>query len=83
MEVRMRLDIAALPKPFQVETLGSRDWDLSTGILRWNTRLPSSKESHKSAVESGIDKIGHVPRHTTKASVPSPSLSSVPGSVAL
>ena len=83
VEVRMRLDIAALPKPFQVETLGSRDWDLSTGILRWNTRLPSSKESHKSAVESSIDKIGHVPRHTTKASVPSPSLSSVSGSVAL
>jgi hypothetical protein len=83
VEVRMRLDIAALPKPFQVETLGSRDWDLSTGILRWNTRLPSSKESHKSAVESSIDKTRHVPRHTTKASVPSPGLSSVPRSVAL
>jgi len=83
VEVRMRLDIAALPKPFQVETLGSRDWDLSTGILRWNTRLPSSKESHKSAVESSIDKIRHVPRHTTKAWVPSPGLSSVPRSVAL
>jgi hypothetical protein len=40
VELRMRLDIAALPKPFQVETLGSRDWDLSTGVLRWSITLP-------------------------------------------
>ena len=43
VELRMRLDISALPKPFQVETLGSREWDLSSGILRWNTRLPMPK----------------------------------------
>jgi hypothetical protein len=43
VELRMRLDIAALPKPFQVETLGSREWDLSSGTLRWDTRLPSQK----------------------------------------
>ncbi|MDN5882739.1 MAG: DUF4390 domain-containing protein [Nitrosospira sp.] len=40
VELRMRLDISALPKPFQVETLGSREWDLSTGTLRWDTKLP-------------------------------------------
>ncbi|SEL36618.1 DUF4390 domain-containing protein [Nitrosovibrio tenuis] len=43
VELRMRLDISALPKPFQVETLSSRDWDLSTGILHWTTRLPLPK----------------------------------------
>lgn len=43
VEVRMRLDIAALPKPFQVETLGSREWDLGTGFLRWVTKLPPRK----------------------------------------
>ena len=43
VELRMRLDIAALPKPFQVETLSSKDWDLSTGILQWTTRLPLPK----------------------------------------
>jgi hypothetical protein len=43
VELRMRLDIAALPKPFQMETLGSREWDLSSGTLRWDTRLPSQK----------------------------------------
>ena len=43
VELRMRLDISALPKPFQVETLGSREWDLSTGTLRWSTRLPLPK----------------------------------------
>ncbi|HEX8873028.1 MAG TPA: DUF4390 domain-containing protein [Nitrosospira sp.] len=40
VELRMRLDISALPKPFQVETLSSKEWDLSTGILQWVTRLP-------------------------------------------
>ena len=49
---------SGVAQTFQVETLGSRDWDLSTGMLRWNKRLPSSKESQKSAVESGTDKIG-------------------------
>ena len=43
VELRMRLDISALPKPFQVETLCSREWDLSTGTLRWGTRLPLPK----------------------------------------
>ena len=43
VELRMRLDISALPKPFQVETLGSKEWDLSTGILYWNTKLPTPK----------------------------------------
>ncbi|SCY77394.1 protein of unknown function [Nitrosospira sp. Nl5] len=43
VEMRMRLDISALPKPFQVETLGSREWDLSSGILQWATRLPLQK----------------------------------------
>jgi len=46
VELRMRLDIAALPKPFQVETLGgSKEWDLSSGILRWNTILPPQRHS--------------------------------------
>ncbi len=43
VELRMWLDISALPKPFQVETLGSRGWDLSSGILRWSTKLPLPK----------------------------------------
>ncbi len=43
VELRMRLDISALPKPFQVETLGSREWDLGTGTLRWGTKLPLPK----------------------------------------
>lgn len=43
VEIRMRLDISALPKPFQVETLGSREWDLSSGTLQWITKLPLQK----------------------------------------
>lgn len=42
-ELRMRLDISALPKPFQVEALGSREWDLSSGTLHWNVRLPAQR----------------------------------------
>ncbi|WP_235001280.1 DUF4390 domain-containing protein [Nitrosovibrio sp. Nv4] len=46
VELRMRLDISALPKPFQVETLGgSKEWDLSSGILRWSTILPPQKHA--------------------------------------
>lgn len=47
VEVRMRLDIAALPKPFQVETLGTRDWDVGTGMLRWMTQLPLPPPKYK------------------------------------
>ena len=42
VELRMRLDISALPKPFQVETLGSKEWDLS-GTLQWSKKLPFQK----------------------------------------
>lgn len=42
VELRIRLDISALPKPFQVETLGSKEWDLS-GTLQWSTKLPLRK----------------------------------------
>jgi hypothetical protein len=33
--LRMRLDITQLPKPFQVNALGSRDWNLASGWYRW------------------------------------------------
>lgn len=33
--LRMRLDITQLPKPFQVNALGSRDWNLSSEWHRW------------------------------------------------
>jgi hypothetical protein len=33
--LRFRLDLGALPKPFQVAALGSRDLDLSTGWANW------------------------------------------------
>lgn len=33
--LRLALDTTQLPKPFQVTTLASRDWNLSTDWLRW------------------------------------------------
>ena len=34
--VRMRLDVKQLPKPLQVEALGSKDWDLASDWQRVN-----------------------------------------------
>ncbi|QID19648.1 DUF4390 domain-containing protein [Nitrogeniibacter mangrovi] len=33
--VRFRLDTAQLPRPFQVSTLGSHDWQIDTDWMRW------------------------------------------------
>jgi hypothetical protein len=33
--VRMRLDTAQLPKPFQVNAIASRDWTLTSDWHRW------------------------------------------------
>jgi len=33
--LRLRLDTGLLPRPFQVTTIGSRDWNLGTDWLRW------------------------------------------------
>lgn len=38
--LRMRLDVSRLPKPFQVEALSSRDWNLSSGKVQWSVMLP-------------------------------------------
>jgi Domain of unknown function (DUF4390) len=34
--VRLRLDVNALPKPFQVNALASRDWTLQSEAYRWS-----------------------------------------------
>ncbi len=36
VSVRMRLDVAQLPKPFQVNALGSRDWNLASDWFTFN-----------------------------------------------
>jgi hypothetical protein len=33
--VRMRLDVTQLPKPFQINALASRDWNLASPWFRW------------------------------------------------
>jgi len=33
--VRMRLDVSELPKPFQLDAFGSRDWNIDSGWYRW------------------------------------------------
>ena len=36
--VRMRLDVSQLPKPFQLNALASRDWNLSSEWHRWTVK---------------------------------------------
>jgi hypothetical protein len=36
--VRMRLDVSQLPKPFQLNALASRDWNLSSDWHRWSVK---------------------------------------------
>ena len=36
--VRMRLDTSQLPKPFQINALASRDWNLSSAWFRWTLK---------------------------------------------
>lgn len=38
--VRLRLDTTQLPKPFQINALGSRDWNIGTDWYRWTVVIP-------------------------------------------
>ena len=42
--VRVWLDLTRMPKPFQVETIGSSQWDLSSDKLEWHMKLPTPEE---------------------------------------
>lgn len=35
---RLRLDVSQLPKPFQLDALGSSDWDVDSGWYRWELK---------------------------------------------
>ena len=39
--LRLRLDIAQLPKPFQITSLGNKDWSLSSDWKTWPVTLPA------------------------------------------
>ncbi len=36
--IHMRLDVSQLPKPFQINALASRDWNLSSESFRWTLK---------------------------------------------
>ncbi len=42
--LRFRLDITQLPKPFQINAVGSRDWHLSSDWSTWDIKLPPVEE---------------------------------------
>ena len=37
-QLRMRLDTSKLPKPFQIDAIGSDEWDVSSSWFRWTIR---------------------------------------------
>lgn len=39
--LRLRLDIAQLPRPFQITALGNKDWNLSSAWKIWQATLPA------------------------------------------
>ncbi|SER38815.1 protein of unknown function [Nitrosomonas sp. Nm51] len=43
--LRLWLDLTRMPKPFQVEALGSSAWNLSSDRLEWQMTLPTSGQS--------------------------------------
>lgn len=44
-EVRMRLDVTQLPKPFQINAVNTRDWNLSSDWKRFNLQVPNELPS--------------------------------------
>jgi hypothetical protein len=42
--LRLWLDLTRMPKPFQVEALGSSAWNLSSERLQWRIKLPSPEQ---------------------------------------
>jgi hypothetical protein len=43
--LRLWLDLTRMPKPFQVEALGSSAWNLSSERVQWRMKLPSPGHS--------------------------------------
>ncbi len=42
--LRLQLDVRQLPRPFQIDALGNKDWNLSGNWLRWPVTLPTTTE---------------------------------------
>ncbi len=42
--LRIWLDLTRMPKPFQVEALGSSQWNLSSDRLEWRMKLPTPEQ---------------------------------------
>lgn len=45
--LRFRLDVAQLPKPFQITSLGNKDWSLSSDWKIWQVTLPAIAVENK------------------------------------
>lgn len=51
--LRMRLDVSQLPKPFQVDAIASRDWNIGSDWYRWTVTPAPGKASVEQKPVSG------------------------------
>ncbi|MDR4514883.1 DUF4390 domain-containing protein [Nitrosomonas sp.] len=49
--LRLWLDLTRMPKPFQVEALGSSAWNLSSDRLEWQMTLPKPDQPFQLSIE--------------------------------
>jgi hypothetical protein len=51
--VRLRLDVNRLPKPFQVETLTNREWAMDSDWKKFNVKMPEATAQAQPAAGAG------------------------------
>ena len=59
--LRMRLDLTQLPKPFQVDALTSRDWNLSSDWKRWSFTLSAPVQEAVGKPKNGTPEASQLP----------------------
>jgi hypothetical protein len=45
--LRLKLDLTRLPKPFQIGTLGNKDWNVTAEVARWSFTVPAAERFAK------------------------------------
>lgn len=51
--LRMRLDVSLLPKPFQVDAIASREWNIGSDWYRWTVTAATAKASSDQKAAAG------------------------------
>jgi len=77
-QVRMRLDVTQLPKPFQINAVNTRDWNLASEWKQFGFLVPSEPASPPSAPQPAPS-VSAPAASAPASSTPAPGLSPNPG----